>query len=195
MFDHAHDLLAILDNFPVPPVVVAHSFGSNVAMLAATLRPGALAALGLWEPPLPWVEWWPEGTKRYNAKVAAANDSARAIEGMYRMLLGNDGWERLDPEAQLELRAEGDAFRVDMESELEAPFDFGDVPAPTLVAFGTATVTEHAEGAHWLVDHLPDARLHVASGAGHFAPRTHPQEFAAFMGAVVALSAASSASP
>ncbi len=186
MLDHADDLLAILEDFPVPPVVVAHSFGSNVAMLAATLRPGALAGLGVWEPPLPWVEWWPEGTKRYNAKVAAADDPARVIEGMYRMLLGDEGWERLDPGAQVELRAEGDAFRVDMGSELEAPFDFCDVEVPTLVGYGTTTVTEHATGAQWLVEHLPAAQLHVAPGAGHFAPRTHPQEFAAFMEAVVA---------
>lgn len=195
MLDHAHDLLAILEDLPVPPIVIAHSFGSNIAMLAATLRPSSLAALGLWEPPLPWVEWWPEGTKRYNGKVAASDDPAGVIEGMYRMLLGDGGWERLDPEAQAELRAEGDAFAVDMGSELDAPFDFGEVVAPTVVAYGTATVAEHAEGAQWLVDHLPHAHLHVAPGAGHFAPRTHPQQFAAFMGAVVGSTGGASSTP
>jgi len=190
MIDHANDLLAVLDDCHAPPIVVAHSFGSNPTMLAATLRPSAFACVGLWEPPLPWVEWWPRGTKRYNARVAASDDPADDIEGMYRMLLGDPGWERLQPAVQAELRAEGTAFQTDMASELEAPFDFRDVLVPAVVGYGTATVAEHSEGARWLVDRLPNARLHATDGAGHFAPRTHPEEFAAFMDVVVAMAEA-----
>ena len=186
MDDHASDLLAVLDRCHAPPIVVAHSFGSNIAMLAASARPGAFAGLGLWEPPLPWVDWWPEGTKRYNAKVAASNNPAKVIEGMYRMLVGDEGWARLSPEAQADLRAEGEAFQVDMASELVAPFDFCDVLIPVVVGYGTATVVEHSAGAEWLVARLPNARLHAVPGAGHFAPRTHPREFAAFIGEVAA---------
>jgi pimeloyl-ACP methyl ester carboxylesterase len=195
MIDHAHDLLAVIDDCPAPPIVVGHSFGSNLTMLAATVRPSAFAAIGLWEPPLPWVEWWPRGTKKYNAKVARSEDPAHDIEGMYRMLLGDQGWERLRPEAQTELRAEGLAFQVDMASELDAPFQFGDVLVRALVGYGTATVTEHAEGAGWLVDRLPNARLRATDGAGHFAPRTHPKEFAGFVDAVVAMTEAQSGRP
>ena len=187
MADHADDLLAIVEDCGVPPIVIAHSFGSNVTMLAATVHPGAFAAVGLWEPPLPWVEWWPRGTKRYNANVAASDRPDDDIEGMYRMLLGDRGWDRLEPGVRLELRAEGAAFQVDMASELDAPFDFHDVLVPALVGHGTATVAEHAEGARWLVDRLPDARLHVTPGVGHFAPRTHPGAFADFMGDVIAM--------
>ncbi len=187
MIDHANDLLAILEVCRTPPIVVGHSFGSIVAMLAATVRPSAFAAVGLWEPPLPWVEWWPKGTKRYNAKVAASDQPADDIEGMYRMLLGDKGWERLRPRVQVALRAEGAAFQADMASQLDAPFDFRDMLVPALVGYGTATVPEHSEGARWLVDCLPSARLYASPGAGHFAPRTHPMEFAAFMGAVVAM--------
>ncbi len=186
MIDHADDLLAVLDDCPAPPVVVAHSFGSNLTMLAASVRPSAFATIGLWEPPLPWVEWWPRGTKRYNAKVARSEDPADDIEGMYRMLLGDQGWERLRPDARAELRAEGLAFQIDMASELDAPFEFEDVLVPALVGYGTATVSEHATGAGWLVDRLPNARLRATDGVGHFAPRTHPKEFADFIDAVVA---------
>jgi len=190
MSDHADDLLAILDGYPVPPIVIAHSFGSNLTMLAATIRPSAFAAVGLWEPPLPWVEWWPRSTKRYNAKIAASDQPADDIEGMYRMLLSDQGWDHLRPEAQAELRAEGAAFQTDMASELVAPFDFQDVLVPALVGYGTATVPEQAKGARWLVDRLPNARLHAVPGAGHFAPRTHPEEFADFMGVVIAMAEA-----
>ena len=44
---HARDLLAIIAECPRPPVVVAHSFGSNPTMLAAIMQPRAFAGLGL----------------------------------------------------------------------------------------------------------------------------------------------------
>ncbi len=187
MIDHADDLLAILDGCDQPPVVVAYSFGSNLTMLAATIDPNACSAVGLWEPPLTWVEWWPRSTKRYNAKVAASEEPADDIENMCRMLLGDQGWERLPPDVRNELRSEGPAFQQDMASELDSPFDFQDMLVPALVGYGTATVKEHYEGARWLVECLPNAQLHAVPGAGHFAPRTHPEEFAGFMGAAVAM--------
>jgi pimeloyl-ACP methyl ester carboxylesterase len=187
MIDHANDLLAIVDGCHTPPVVVAHSFGSNITMLAATLRPGAFGAIGLWEPPLPWVDWWSDRTKAYNATVAASRAPADDIEAMYRSLLGDEVWERLPLDVQDMRRAEGAAFQVDMASELEAPFHFEDVLVPALVGYGTATSAEHCEGARWLVERLPNAGLHTTDDAGHFAPRTHPKEFAAFMDAVAVL--------
>ncbi len=111
MIDHANDLLAILENClevsQAPPVVVAHSFGSNISMLAATIRPSAFAAIGLWEPPLPWVDWWSESTKRYNAAVAGSHEPAEDIEAMYRGLLGDRTWNRLPPRVRAQRRARG----------------------------------------------------------------------------------------
>jgi pimeloyl-ACP methyl ester carboxylesterase len=180
MIDHAHDLLAIIDECQAPPVVVAHSFGSNLTMLAATLNPTGFASIGLWEPPLPWVEWWPERTKAYNARVAASKEPTAEVEAMYRSLIG-EAWDGLPPEVQSQRRAEGAAFQVDMASEIDAPFDFGDVLVPALIGYGTATSAEHVEGAHWLAEHLPRAGVWASPGACHFAPRNHPQAFAAFM--------------
>jgi pimeloyl-ACP methyl ester carboxylesterase len=187
MIDHANDLLAILAGCAAPPVVVAHSFGSNPTMLAATLRPSAFAAIGLWEPPLPWVDWWSDATKAYNAMVAASNEPADEIEAMYRRLLRDEVWEGLPAEVQKQRRAEGTAFQVDMASELQSPFEFQHVLVPALVGYGTATSAEHGDGARWLVERLPNARLHTSPGTGHFAPRTHPKEFADFMSAAIAM--------
>ena len=184
MTDHANDLLTILEGCTSAPVVVAHSFGSNPTMLAASLRPGAFAAIGLWEPPLPWVDWWSDTTKAYNAAVAASDEPDDEIEAMYRRLLGDEAWEDLPAEVQDRRRAEGTAFQIDMASELQTPFEFEDVQVPALVGYGTATSAEHVKGAHWLVEHLPKARLHVSPGAGHSA-RTHPREFADFMRAAI----------
>jgi pimeloyl-ACP methyl ester carboxylesterase len=181
MVDHAQDLLAIADTCTSPPVVVAHSFGSNPTMLAATLRPDAFTALGLWEPPLPWVEWWPERTKNYNASVASSDAPADDVEEIYRRLLGADAWSHLPVDVRDQRRAEGPAFQTDMASELDAPFDFQDVAVPALVGYGTETSTEHAYGARWLAETLPNARTRAFQGTGHFAPRTHPEEYAAFV--------------
>jgi pimeloyl-ACP methyl ester carboxylesterase len=184
MMDHANDLLGILEDCQDPPVVVAHSFGSNPTMLAPSVRPGAFAAIGLWEPPTPWVEWWPQDVYASIVKIATSNTPGDDIEVMYRGLLGDQVWGNLTPEVQANRRAEGTAFKRDMASELDAPFSFQDVGVPALVGYGTDTVTHHSEGAIWLVENLPNAKLYTIPGAGHFAPRTHPKEFSAFIRAV-----------
>jgi len=187
MLDHANDLLGIVEDCEGPPIVVAHSFGSNPTMLAATLRPSAFAAIGLWEPPTPWVTWWPEEVYAATHRIATSDTPADVIEDMYRGLLGDQVWDSLRPDVQAKRRAEGMAFQIDMASELDAPFNFEDVCVPALVGYGTNTVMHHSEGAVRLVDDLPDAALYKIPGAGHFAPRTHPEEFAGFIGAVFSM--------
>jgi pimeloyl-ACP methyl ester carboxylesterase len=187
MADHARDLLDIAAACPNPPVVVAHSFGSNPTMLAGTLRPDAFAAMGLWEPPLPWVSWWSAATKRYNAAIAASDTPGDDIEEMYRRLLGEDTWATLPDDVRAVRRAEGPAFQTDMASETSAPFAFADVAVPTLVGYGTETTAEHAYGARWLATTLPTARTQTITGTGHFAPRTHPREYAGFVRSVLPL--------
>ena len=181
MAEHAEDLLRLAERCAVPPVVVAHSFGSNPTMLAASLRPEAFRVLGVWEPPMPWVDWWPANTKAYNAGVAASDDPSRDIEEMYRRLLGDDAWETMPPERRAQRRAEGPAFQADMASEIVAPFEFRDVATPVIVGYGTETSQEHNYGARWLADMLPNARSEAIVGTGHFAPNTHPEAFAAFV--------------
>jgi pimeloyl-ACP methyl ester carboxylesterase len=187
MVDHAHDLLAVADTCTRPPVVVAHSFGANPTMLAASLRPDGFTALGLWEPPLPWVAWWSEQTKNYNANIASSDAPADDVEAMYRRLLGDEAWNRLPVDVRDHRRAEGPAFQTDMASELDAPFDFQDVVLPAFVGYGSETSTEHAYGARWLAETLPNARTQALRGTGHFAPRTHPEDYAAFVLSVLDL--------
>lgn len=187
MLDHANDLLAILNRFEPPRVVVAHSFGCNPTMLAATLRPAAFAAVGLWEPPMPWLDWWPTTTRDYNTAIARSGDPGQAIEDMYRRLLGDTAWTRLPVDVQAKRRAEGTAFATDMASELVEPFAFEDVAVPAVVGHGSATSGEHIRGSTRLAAQLPDARLYVLEGVAHFAHRTHPAEFAEFVRATLAL--------
>ena len=184
MADHANDLLSIVADQPTPCVVVGHSFGSNPSMLAASLQPGAVAALGVWEPPLPWVDWWPN--QEYYAGVVAAEDSGAVVVDLARRILGDQLWDSLDDDARELRRAEGPAFRTDIASQLTPPFEFSDVTVPTVVAYGTETMEDRKKGAPWLVERLRDASMFVVEGAGHWGHRTHPAQFAGFVRAVVA---------
>jgi pimeloyl-ACP methyl ester carboxylesterase len=185
MRDHANDLLDIVTRFDPPRVVVAHSFGSNPTMLAASLQPDAFAALGLWEPPMPWLPWWPQLAR----DIAATDDPEGQIELMYRQLMGEQRWHELPPDVRAQRRAEGHAFRSDMASELVAPFDIAAVTVPAVVGYGGATSDAHVRGALLLAEQLPDAQLHWVDGVGHFAHRTHPAQFASFVEAAIARAA------
>ena len=187
--DHAQDLVALIDHLGRPCVVVAHSFGSNPSMLAAVACPDAFAALGAWEPPMVWLPWWPQNTKDYDAEVAAATEPAQMAEDFNRRVLGDAAWEALDPTKQELRRAEGRAFCTDMAAMASTPFDAVDVEVPLLVGYGSQTAAEHVRGAHDLATQAPNASLFCIEGAGHFANRTHPGDFARFIEATVALAA------
>src|ERR1700730_8331923 len=57
--DQADDLLAILDGRPA--VVCGQSAGGSITMMAAPLAPQLFLSIGVWEPPMPWADWWPDG--------------------------------------------------------------------------------------------------------------------------------------
>jgi len=102
-------------------------------------------------------------------------------------LLGTAAWARSSDEVRAQRGAEGPAFQTDMASEFAAPFAFPDVAVPALIGYGTETSPEHAHGARWLAEHLPNARCQPVPGTGHFAPRTHPRAFADFVLSVAAI--------
>ena len=185
--DHARDLLALVADQPAPVAVVANSMGGLTAMVAAALDPSAFGALGLWEPALPWVDWWPESTKDILREMEAAEDPGPAGERMARQILGEEAWAALGPEGRALRRAEGRALQVDFTGALRAPFEFADVAVPTVVAYGTASLEDRIRGAPWMAARMPDARVFVVEGATHFGHRTHPEGFARFVRAVIGL--------
>lgn len=176
--DHARDLIGLLGGRRA--TLVGHSFGSNVALLAALQEPALVASLGLWEPPLPWFDWWPAWARKVIADLAAHPDPAKIGERAFKVVAGRDAWERL-PEASRELcRAEGGAFMVDTASQLSPPFDVGDVGVPSVVGYGTSTWEHQVDGSKRLAVML-GARLVAVEGADHFAHAAQPEAFARFI--------------
>jgi len=175
--DHASDLLDLLGEEPT--TVVAHSFGSCVAILAAIRRPDVIVSLGLWEPPLPWEDWWPERSRQSVARIVEDPDPEAVGERLVRTVLGDAAWEALGPERRQRRRLEGRAFVEDARAQLTRQFDLEDIQVPCVLARGSDTWPWMVETATRAATIL-DADLVVVQGAHHFGHVTHPAEFAAF---------------
>jgi pimeloyl-ACP methyl ester carboxylesterase len=173
--DHVDDLLAILGDRPA--TLVGHSFGANVVMATAIRRPDLVRSVGVWELPLPWVEWWPNDAFRETVRnLAATVDTGALGEQFRRNALGEERWAALPAEQRERVRAEGAAYRADMRSILAAPYDIDRLTVPAVVAAGGTTTTGHREAAAILAARLGLEHYEVAE-AGHFGPTQHPAEF------------------
>ena len=181
---HVDDLLAVLDGRRA--TVVAHSFGSHIAVLASFARPELMKSLGLWEPPVPWMDFWPERSKRVVAKIVAAGDPGAVAEAGARSMLGDEGWARLSDEARAQRRAEGQAVVTDMASELEPLYDPGDVRVPCLIGYGGGT-WPYSQDAAQRVAATIGCETFVVEGAPHMGHATHPDGFAEFVRRAIAV--------
>lgn len=190
--DHAADLIAVLDAvLPGRRVVgAAQSVGCNVLMTAATKAPERFAAIGVWEPPNAWCDWWPDPSLAETATAYAnAVDTDALGEEFNRGILGDERWETLPERTREMLRTEGAAFKTDMAAEIVAPYDFADYRTPTVIGYGTQTRSGHEEGARRLAKVI-GADLYEVKGADHFAPISDPAAWATMVRKAIALAAA-----
>jgi pimeloyl-ACP methyl ester carboxylesterase len=181
---HVADLLEVLAGRRA--TVVAHSFGCHIGVLASIAHPEVVAALGLWEPPVPWMDFWPERSKRVVAGIVAAGDPGAVAEAGAKSMLGDEGWARLSEEARAQRRAEGPALVTDIASELEPLYDLADVTVPCLVGYGGDT-WPYSSDASQRVAAMVGCEPFVVEGAPHMGHATHPDGFAGFVRSAVAL--------
>ncbi|MBV9663879.1 MAG: alpha/beta hydrolase [Actinobacteria bacterium] len=184
--DHqADDLLEIIGDRRA--VVVGHSLGGDVAVLAALRRPDLIGAVGAYEPPMPWLPWWPAGSAGGDARRKAdGGDVEGAAEWFMRRMVGDATWEQLPERTRAERRSEGVALMADLSAvQNDAPFDPADLTVPLVVGRGGSSLPHHSQSAAGLADAVPGAELVEIGGAGHGAHVSHPQEFAALVRRVV----------
>jgi pimeloyl-ACP methyl ester carboxylesterase len=182
--EHVDDLLDVIGGRRA--TVVAHSFGSHIAVLAAIKDPERVASIGMWEPPVPWMDFWPAQARQSVARIASASDPADVGERGVKAMLGEDAWNRLPAETRAHRRAEGVAFVVDMASEVEAPYEWGDLHAPCLIGYGERTWPYTFEASQRLAT-IIGCPTFIIEGATHTAHVSHPDEFADFVRRTVAL--------
>jgi pimeloyl-ACP methyl ester carboxylesterase len=187
--DHSDDLISVLDGRRA--VVAGHSLGADVAMLTAIRRPDLVASLVVWEPPMPWMDWWPSDTAGGAAvRNGMTGDPDDAAEAFIRRMVGDDRWDKLPPSTKAARRAEGTTLVAELQSVSvngDAPFDPADVPVPAVIGCGSQSRDHHVLSTQRLVESMGDAELHIVEGAQHGCHLSHPAEFAALIERAVRL--------
>jgi pimeloyl-ACP methyl ester carboxylesterase len=186
---HADDLIDVLDERP--GVVVGHSLGGVIALAAAQRRPDLVRAVGAYEAPMPWLEWWPKVSAGVEAMTAGAESTpeaaADAAERFMRRIIGDEWWEGLPEKSRHDRRAEGPALLAELRSaRADAPFDFAAITIPVVSGRSTRSREHHQWAAQQLATQVGNDAPFVIEGADHGAHLTHPTEFAAFVRLVVA---------
>ncbi|HVV09276.1 alpha/beta hydrolase [Amycolatopsis sp.] len=173
---HVDDLLKVLDG--APSVVVGHSLGGVIALSAAMREPALVRAACVYEPPMPWLPWWPGPAlpARRDAPVAEARAAA---EGFLRRHIG-EAWDRLPAGRRERFLRSAPAWAAELWSAAHdlPPFEPERVPVPVIAAYGTATDERHARAARLLAERVPDVRLKTVEAGDHAAHRRRPEEFA-----------------
>ncbi len=178
--DQVSDLLEVLDGRPA--VAFGHSFGGDVVLAAAAEQPEVIPASLVWEPPQPWLPWWP------GMPAGAELAPDERAERFMRRMIGDRIWERLPSATRAQRRAEGHTLDAEIDSLTRTPpFDAGAVTIPVIVGRGGRSSALQRRAAGELATSLPHATLADIAEAGHGAHLSHPAEVAALLGRAAAL--------
>lgn len=196
--DHVSDLEALTGGRPC--VVVGHSIGGVIALVAAQADPSVLA-VGAWEAPMAWLAWWPESSAGRAAVVGMPQEPVGEVdanagdgpagdvaERFMRRMIGDERWARLPSSTRAARRAEGPALIADVAwmHGATAPYDAAELTQPVLAGYGSASKPYHQRAAEELAAGVRDGELMVVEGADHGAHLSHPQDFAQFVRRTVA---------
>lgn len=186
--DHASDLADLIVATSTHGVtVIGHSHGGGVALLAAIRHPELVRSVGLWEPLLGWLPWWDPYPRQAAARVAAMTDPLEiAADNVYHSGLS---WDDVSAEVRAKLIAQGPAYRADMRSSLQAPFELDDIHTPAIVGIGSHGMPHACGSAPRLASQL-GATL-IEYDAGHDIQGGAPHLLAQFVRAAVAAGNAS----
>ena len=171
---HVQDLLQVVGERRA--VVVGHSLGGDVAMAAAIEAPDRIVAVGAYEPPLPWMAWWP----RRSQPSLEGVDPGRYAEQFFRRMVGDSAWDHLNDRARADRLAEGPALVAELRAIRgeRPPFDVAALTVPAVFGRGGQSAERHRAAAAALHAAVPGSQLLDIAGASHGAHLTHPDAFA-----------------
>lgn len=169
------DLLTVLGDGPA--VAFGHSLGGDVVLAAADRHPGLISSALVWEPPQPWLPWWPSDSATRSA-AAELGPEDRA-EWFMRRMIGDRVWERLPSATRAQRRAEGHTLTAELRSlNRSTVFDPDRIRIPVLVGRGGRSRIHQRRGARELAASLPRGELVEIPEAHHGAHLSHPAEVA-----------------
>jgi len=202
---HIEDLLAVMEEVrrdgpgsSGPVVCVGHSLGGDVVIGAALAEPSLFDAIGVFEPPMPWLGFRRDGAAGTGAEAggsaeprqwaAVAEDPAEEAERFFSRMISPSAWARLTDEGRASRRADGPALVADLRSfRVEgAPFDVTALAMPSVFGMGgPASRPHHRRTVEWLGANVPGGVIYEIEGAQHGAHLSHPDHFAAMTRLVI----------
>jgi len=178
------DLLAVIDSVTSGPVaLIGHSLGGLIALHASIRGQDRIAAVGAWEPPMPWFDWYVSDAAENVRGLGDIATPSDAAEMFMRTMIGDRLWDRLPAAMRAERRAEGETLRSDLAltRSLESVLDLATLPVRAVAGRGSESSSRFRRSADRLLADMADAVCFEVAGAGHGAHLTHPAEFAAFV--------------
>jgi pimeloyl-ACP methyl ester carboxylesterase len=173
------DLVTVLGGGPA--VGFGHSLGGDVVLAAAEQNPRLLPTVLAWEPPQPWLDWWPS-----DSAAAGLNDNLEPeerAEWFMRRMVGDRIWERLPSATRAQRRAEGPTLHAELDHIRVGPvFDPRRIHVPVIVGRGGRSRPHQRRGVRELAASLPQGEMVEIAGAGHGVHLSHPGELAELIG-------------
>jgi pimeloyl-ACP methyl ester carboxylesterase len=185
--EQIEDLLSVLGTYAAGRTVVAfgHSLGGDIVLATAATHPGLLHAAVVWEPPQPWLPFWPEESASRGAGADLPPEDR--AEWFMRRMVGDQIWERLPSATRAQRRAEGHTLAAEFRSLGGAPlFDPARIRIPVIVGRGSRSRVHHRRAVRELAAALPAGEMAEIPDAHHGAHLTHPGEVAGLIRAVAA---------
>jgi pimeloyl-ACP methyl ester carboxylesterase len=181
MEQQVDDLVALLGGRPA--VVFGHSYGGDVALALADRHPDLVRAVGVYEAPLPWLDWWP--TSATGSQALQDGGPASAGELFVRSLIGDARWSRLPAGTRAARRREGPAMVAELDDlGANPPWEAERITIPAVAMRGSDGQPHHARSTAHIASAL-DCPLVEIEGARHFGPNTHPDAVAAVLAELV----------
>ncbi len=183
--DHVADLCHLLGGRPA--VLFGHSYGGDVALALAQRHPELVNAAVVFEPPLPWLDFWRSSSPHLDHSPGREPAPDEVAERFIRRMIGDRRFARLPAATRAELGRDGAALAAELTSIRRdpPPFDPGLIEVPVVVVWGAETPERHRRGADWLAGSLRHASVHMLEASGHNGHRTHSREVAEIVLAAV----------
>jgi pimeloyl-ACP methyl ester carboxylesterase len=177
---HVDDLLSLIGGRRVS--LIGHSLGGLIVLAAAERDPSVIRSIGVYEPPLPWFEWWPQ-----RSRVFVNEDPADFAQGFFERLVGAGSWDRLSAQAKEARRADGPALVAELAAirDPQAEVDLANIAVPTFAGRGSRSLEHHRRAAEVVAESVPGAQLVEFDGAAHGAHLANPDAFGRFVRSVV----------
>jgi hypothetical protein len=133
-----------------------------------------------YEPPLPWLPWWPDIAPWEEIVFAQGRSPEDAAEAMMRHVLDDARWEQLPKRIKERRRNEGSALVTEMKTlrDVGPTFDPVTLVPHIYTSAGSESLPHHKLVSERLAELAPRGGYQELPGAAHSAHVTHPMTFA-----------------